>query len=140
MAITNVFQYAAQCEHNYRINYTEITGRSESRYTFFSDLSIAEFISGIEGIKDTIKRFLVDWKNNFEAVVEILMSINLKSWEQSALTDEKNASMRAFSKERHKELAEYYSNYYYTLRDSVVEDYKTQGRMDLVDLLYQQLD
>lgn len=86
---TNPLVYGHWCEinmeHNLRDDY-------KRKYTFTSDLSIAEWFLPKEGIAatfDTIKRCLKDWcYNSHEAFAELIISVNLKAWEHAARNNE----------------------------------------------------
>ena len=96
----NVFHYAAFCEHNFKRNIAN-NGTELQDTTFTSDLSIAEFCE--------------------QYIIALLFAVNMKSWEHHAMTSDKYADMRAFTKEIHEEYAKYYSDRYYTLLDYVME-------------------
>lgn len=49
--------------------------------TFFSDLSIAEWCNYIAGVKDTHKRVMENWMNDYTYITEYIMCLNLKTWE-----------------------------------------------------------
>ena len=51
--------------------------------TFFSDLSIAEWL-GAASVRDTYNNVVKSWFNNKEYFTEFVMSLNWKIWEQNA--------------------------------------------------------
>lgn len=72
----NVFQYAAANERMFEENYFH-----ERKTTFFSDLSIAEFVSGIKGVKDTFKQVVDSWLTNEVYFSEFVICLNHKIWQ-----------------------------------------------------------
>lgn len=76
---TSVFRYAAWCEHNFEINLEENT-LNRRKWTFFSDISIAEWY-GIPSVEDTLIRCFKAWLHRKDAIAELLISINYKAWE-----------------------------------------------------------
>lgn len=90
-----VFVYARWCEANMEANLRE---DYERKTTFTSDFSIAEWCYGREGIKailDTFKRAATSWKDNIEYMAELVMAINLKSWEHHARGNNEWSAMYA---------------------------------------------
>lgn len=80
----NVFNYAAWCEVNFEKNLREDYKR---KTTFTSDISIAEWCVGVEGINavaDTVYRCVTEWKNSVEYFAELIIAVNMKSWEHHA--------------------------------------------------------
>ena len=82
--IRDPFTYGAWCEknfeHNLREDYKRIT-------TYTSDFSIAEWcvpVDGMSAIASTLRNALTNWRDNIEWFAEILLVINLKSWEHAA--------------------------------------------------------
>lgn len=75
----NVFEYSDREEMAFKSMMNECG--LEPKTTFFSDLSIAEFIGGEKGIRDTYKRVLKEWMDNVEFITEFLLSLNWKCWE-----------------------------------------------------------
>lgn len=90
------------------------------KYTFFSDLAIAECY-GIDAIKDTYNRIMKEWIGNRDAICEALISINYKSWRFAEEPDKQD-------------LVEFYSELYYKALDEVVKYYEENDRND--DLAY----
>ena len=50
--------------------------------TFYEDFSIAEMFGGTKAIKDTYKRVLKDWGNNYKYITELYMILNWKIWKK----------------------------------------------------------
>ena len=76
----NVFEYAALEEANWKANLQGMTDY-QPMTTFFSDYSIAEFMEGEKGIRDTYKRAFNEWKNDIKYITEMCMVLNHKIWE-----------------------------------------------------------
>lgn len=98
----NVFNYAAWCEHNFELNLREDYKR---KTTFTSDLSIAEWCESMESgaVLDTLARCLKEWHDNIEFFAELIIAVNMKSWEHHA-------------RENH-EWSAFYSDLYYIVKD-----------------------
>ena len=60
-------------------NIEEMTGYKPIS-TFYEDFSIADHF-GIPAIKDTYKRAMEGWKNNYKMLTELVMALNWKIWE-----------------------------------------------------------
>lgn len=79
-----VFAYAHWCERNFELNLRKDYKR---KTTYTSDFSIAEWCVGVEGmesIADTLRNALVYWHDSIEFFAEIIIVLNLKSWEHGA--------------------------------------------------------
>lgn len=79
-----VFAYAHWCERNFELNLRKDYKR---KTTYTSDFSIAEWCVGVEGmesIADTLRNALVYWHDSIEFLAEIIIVLNLKSWEHGA--------------------------------------------------------
>ena len=78
--IQGVFIYASSCERFFekltRVDY-------KRRTTFSSDLSIAEWCLPSEptALADTFCKILHEWKDNVEFMGELIIALNIKSWE-----------------------------------------------------------
>lgn len=108
-ACGNVFNYAAWCERNFEKNLHEDYTR---KTTFTSDISIAEwyvYMEGIEAVTDTIYRCVTEWKDNIEFFAELIIAVNMKSWEHHARGNQKWSSM--------------YAELYYVVKDLFFEWY-----------------
>lgn len=83
MHCKNVFNYAAWCERNFERNLREDYKR---KTTFTSDLSIAEWCESMESgaVLDTLERCLKEWHDNIEYFAELIIAVNMKSWEHHA--------------------------------------------------------
>lgn len=102
VACKNVFNYAAWCEVNFEKNLREDYKR---KTTFTSDLSIAEWCESQErgAVLDTLYRCLKEWHDNIEYFAELIIAVNMKSWEHHA---RKNPEWSAF-----------YADLYYIVKD-----------------------
>lgn len=79
-----VFAYAHWCEYNFERNLREDYKR---KTTYTSDFSIAEWcvnIDGMSAIADTLSNALTNWRDNIEFFAEIILVLNMKSWEHHA--------------------------------------------------------
>lgn len=108
----NIFEYAVIEERLFE-NWTNDNGY-ERKTTFYSDLSIAEFCSGIDGIKDTFNRVCEEWKSNVEYFTEFIMSLNIKAW--------------AWDSRHNMELTRLYSELYYQALDMGYDAFDEDGR------------
>ena len=76
--------YGMWCEKNFEANLREDYKRIT---TYTSDFSIAEWcvpVEGMNAIASTLRNALVNWRDSVEWFAEILLVINLKSWEHAA--------------------------------------------------------
>ena len=78
--VNNVFHYAAVNEAVFEAQMADF-GKGQRQTTFFSDLSIAEWCGGEEGVKDTYKRVMKSWMSNLGYILEFAISLNWKSWQ-----------------------------------------------------------
>jgi hypothetical protein len=77
----NVLNYGAYEEKFWETNFLEQFGNYKRQTTFYSDLSLAEWTSGIDGIKDTFKKVMKSWGKNLKYITEFVMCLNHKAWE-----------------------------------------------------------
>lgn len=117
--MNDVLIHAMNEEYIFEGMLAEIGGYTR-KYTFFSDLAIAECY-GIDAIKDTYNRIMKEWIDNRDAICEALISINYKSWRFAEEPDKQD-------------LVEFYSELYYKALDEVVKYYEENDRND--DLVY----
>lgn len=88
-----VFAYARWCEMNFEANLREDYKR---KTTYTSDFSIAEWcvpVDGISAIASTLRNALTNWRDNIEFFAEIIIVLNLKSWEHAARGNYKYSKM-----------------------------------------------
>ncbi len=50
--------------------------------TFYEDFSIADRF-GADAVRDTYKRAMKTWKNNYQYLTELVMALNWKIWEHN---------------------------------------------------------
>lgn len=101
--IRDPFTYGAWCEKNFEANLRE---DYERKTTYTSDFSIAEWcvpIEGMSAIASTMRNALQNWRDSIEFFAEIIIVLNLKSWEHAARKNNQYAQM--------------YSDLYYMVRD-----------------------
>ena len=82
--IRDPFTYGAWCERNFEMNLREDYSR---KTTYTSDFSIAEWcvpVEGMSAIADTLRNALTNWRDSIEFFAEIIIVINMKSWEHAA--------------------------------------------------------
>lgn len=60
-------------------NIEELTGYTPIS-TFYTDFSIADMF-GVSAIKDTYKRAMEGWKEDYKMLTELVMALNWKIWE-----------------------------------------------------------
>ena len=59
-------------------NIEEMTGYKPIS-TFYEDFSIADMF-GVNAVKDTYKRAMASWKNDYKMLTELVMVLNWKIW------------------------------------------------------------
>ena len=101
----NVFTYAFGVENWSR----EFLPTYQWAYTFVSDFAIADFVDGGKAVKETYNRAIKSWANDYKALTEIVISLNVLSWANDAL-------MRQ-GYEGRVELIKLYADLYYKARD-----------------------
>ena len=123
-----VFAYARWCEYNFERNLREDYKR---KTTYTSDFSIAEWcvpVEGMSAIASTLRNALTNWRDNVEFFAEIIIVLNLKSWEHAARGN--------------KEYSEMYSELYLDAKclyfDWFDEDNKQYN--EAIDYYYQYID
>lgn len=76
--------YGMWCEKNFEANLREDYKRIT---TYTSDFSIAEWCvpaEGMNAIASTLRNALTNWRDDIKFFAEILLVINMKSWEHAA--------------------------------------------------------
>lgn len=104
----NVFQYSAI--EQAKFNNVMAECGYEAFTTFFGDLSIAEFVEGASGVKDTYNNVIKSWGSDIKYITEFVMALNHKCWEH-------HAAGKA-------ELSKVYADLYYKADDFVVDKFK----------------
>ena len=101
--IPNPLAYGAWCERNFELNLREDYKR---KTTYTADFSVAEWFvpkEGMSAIANTLRHALNDWQNDVKFFAEVIMVVNMKSWEHAARGNNKYGMM--------------YSDLYYMVRD-----------------------
>ena len=101
--IRDPFMYGALCERNFEAN---LRKDYECKTTYTSDFSIAEWcvpVEGMNAIASTLRNALTNWRDNVEFFAEIIIVLNMKSWEHAARKNNQYGKM--------------YSDLYYMVRD-----------------------
>lgn len=99
----NPFSYGMWCERNFEKNLRE---DYERKTTFTNDFSLAEWCVPMEGMKaiaDTFRNVLKSWRDDVVFFAELILVLNLKSWEHHARGNQKWSSL--------------YSDLYYQVRN-----------------------
>lgn len=81
--ITDVFVYGSWCERNFELNLQKYKRQT----TYTRDFSNAEWLTpicGMKAISDLMRMALNDWHDNVEWFGEIVIVVNMKSWEHAA--------------------------------------------------------
>lgn len=134
----NVFQYAAVTEQNWVLNLKDTTDY-EKKYTFYSDLSIAEFcevyMRDRNAVKKTYKNVIANWGKDIEAITEFCMVLNHKSWAFADNVDSKYLCCGEGWKAKYTEI---YTDLYYKCRDYIFDTYKDNA--DALDYFYRVTD
>lgn len=140
----NVFAYAHHCECNYKRNIRRDTTLGEVKTTFFTDLSVAEWceqsMNDKNAVENTINNACEAWWDYPEYIIELLFAVNMKSWEQYTLGSGQYEQFRAFTREAHMNYARYYGEKYPELRDKILDHYIKDGRLDIVEQIYNAID
>ena len=102
----NVIQRAAAEQQAFTKMEQNVFGY-ETKTTFWSDFTIGELVSGVDGVKDTFKRAFAEWKSNVEYLTELVMVLNHKCWNWYRKDDE---------------LCQVYSDLYYEANDYAYEN------------------
>lgn len=76
----NVIDYASQEEANWKGMLPNLTDYKPFT-TFFSDFSIAEYLEGAKGVKDSFKHMFEAWKHDIKYITEMSIVLNHKIWE-----------------------------------------------------------
>lgn len=121
----NIFQYSAVAEQNWLNNLAEMTNW-KPKYTFYGDFSIADWY-GESSIRDTYKNVIKSWGNGYEALTEIIMVLNHKSWAFACKVDSYYLGSRCTEQVRQRYI-EVYSELYNKAVDFFFEKYKDDDK------------
>lgn len=136
----NVFTYSANEERFWEVNFLNEIGY-QRKTTFYADLSIAEWTSGLQGVRDTYKNVLKSWRGNIKYLTEFVMCLNHKSWEfandgymsrQTKLPSVVNDEIREKWVELYRDL------YYQAFETDIPQMFK--GKTEDLDYFYSTLD
>ena len=89
------FHYAAWCEKNFERNLREDYKR---KTTFTADFSLAEwcvYLDGKKALSNTLKNAVQGWKDDYEYMAELVIALNMKSWEHAARENNKFGELYA---------------------------------------------
>lgn len=115
----NVFSYAAGMEKWVKNNLD-----TEMEYTFAKDFAIADWVSGINGVKETYERVKKEWLGNYKAFTEVALSLNLLAWAHNQLEEQgfegRNPFIKLYSELWHQAKYDYYEKY---ANDKEKQDY-----------------
>ena len=109
----NQFTYAAGIEKWCKDFYDGASG-NELDYTFCADFAIADWI-GEDAVKETFKRVIKSWGNDYKAFTEIVLSINLLSWANDQLVKQGMTDREKW--------VEFYTDLYYDAKDEFYAKY-----------------
>ena len=118
----SVLHYAAQSQYCQELQLRD--NGHDREYTFMSDLSVAEWIKGFNGVLEYVTKAANEWKDNERAMAEFVLSVNWKAWEMNA-RKKRNWSI-------------FYSQLYYVVRDLAYDYY--EGDDEKVSYLFDYLD
>ena len=126
--IRDPFMYGAWCEKNFEANLRE---DYERKTTYTSDFSIAEWcvpIEGMSAIASTLRNALTNWRDNIEFFAEIIIVLNMKSWEHAARQNNQYGKM--------------YSDLYYMARDLYFDWFDSDNKQHdkAMEYYYQYVD
>ena len=106
----NVFSYAAGMEKWVKNNLD-----TEMEYTFANDFAIADWVSGIKGVKETYERVKEEWLGNYKAFTEVALSLNLLAWAHNQLEEQgfegRNPFIKLYSELWYQAKHDYYEKY-----------------------------
>lgn len=118
----NVFVFSASNEAVFESFLADTYGDSYKRQTtFVYDLSIAQFCGGAEGVADTYRRVVADWRKNATYFTEFVISLNFMAWLNHA--------------KGNRELTEQYSDLYYSALDVAEENFSKEEMSNLYRMI-----
>lgn len=90
--------------------------------TFYGDLSVAEFVEGEKGVKQTYEEVVKSWGKNIKYFTEFVMALNYKCWEWYDIATGRRDALINVGDEM--SLSELYKDLYYKGVDYVDEHFK----------------
>ena len=120
--------YGMWCEKNFEAN---LRSDYKRKTTYTSDFSIAEWcvpVEGMNAIASTLRNALTNWRDNVEWFTEIMLVVNMKSWEHAARHNNNYGRM--------------YSDLYYMIRDLYFDWFAEDNKQhdEAMDYYYQYVD
>ena len=124
----NPFTYAAGIENWCKDFYYNASG-NKLNYTFCADFAIADWI-GEDAVRETFKRVIESWGDDYKAFTEIALDINLLSWANYQLIQQGITDREKW--------VEFYSELYYDARDEFYTRY--DGNDEATDYFFEMAD
>ena len=107
----NVFTYAAGMEQWINNN---LFGEP-LEYTFVKDFAIADWVSGLGGVKETYNRVKEEWIKNYKAFTEVVISLNMLAWAHNQLKKQgiegRDPFITLYSELYHQAVNDFYEEY-----------------------------
>ena len=107
----NVFSYAAGLEE--WVNKQLFKG--PLKMTFVSDFAIADWF-GTDAVKETYTRVKDEWLSDYKAFTEVVISLNMLSWANAALTEQ--------GYDGREEIGRLYADMYYQARQDFYDKWE----------------
>ena len=124
----NQFTYAAGIEKWCKDFYYNVSG-NKLQYTFCGDFAIADW-RGEDAVKETFKRVIKSWGDDYKAFTEIAIAINLLSWANDQLIKQGIADREKW--------VDFYSELYYDAKDEFYTKY--DGNDEATDYFFEMTD
>ena len=124
----NPFTYAAGIENWCKDFYYNASG-NKLNYTFCADFAIADWI-GEDAVRETLKRVIKSWGDDYKAFTEIALAINLLSWANDQLIKQGITDREKW--------VELYSELYYDAKDEFYTKY--DGNDEATDYFFEMTD
>ena len=124
----NVFTYAAGIEKWCKDFYKEM-GDKELEYTFPADFAIADWY-GEDAVRNTFKKVIKSWGDDYKAFTEIVLSINLLSWANDQLVKQGMTDREKW--------VDFYTDLYYDAQDKFYA--KCGGNDEACDYFFEMTD
>lgn len=99
--------------------YFDSVGNYKMKHSFVEAFAIADWVSGAKGVKDTYKKLLKEYGNNYKDFTELVMAINMLSWG--------NDQLRKQDIEGREEYIQLYSELYYESRDAFYDKFENDS-------------
>lgn len=110
----NVFTYSRGIENWCKKAYNANQDQYEFQYTFISDFAIADWHSE-SAVKDTYNQFIKEYSDDYEALTELIISLNMLSWANAKLCDQGIEDREKF--------VELYADLYYEAKDTFYDNF-----------------